>query len=116
MVHDLIARPLTCTTHAPHCVVSQPTCVPIRPSFSRRNSTTFILPSPPRGTSPLFTIMDLPRSGAAVVFDFLFILRVFDRLPASQGRQGHQYFSPAERRERIQNGIDNRRCRSDSGA
>ena len=32
MVQDFTACPFTCTTHAPHCEVSQPTCVPV--SFS----------------------------------------------------------------------------------
>ena len=30
-LHDFTARPSTCTVHAPHCAVSQPTCVPVRP-------------------------------------------------------------------------------------
>ena len=29
-VHDFTARPSTCTTQAPHWLVSQPTCVPVR--------------------------------------------------------------------------------------
>src|SRR5215467_4195670 len=101
MVHDLIARPLTCTTHAPHCVVSQPTCVPVRPSFSRRNSTSIIRSSTPPRTSRPFTIMDTSRIGAAAVFDGLFILRLFDRLPYSHRRHWHRDFSHTERGERI---------------
>ena len=31
MVQDFTALPSTCTTQAPHCEVSQPTCVPVRP-------------------------------------------------------------------------------------
>src|SRR5262245_16107783 len=116
MVHDLIARPLTCTMHAPHWVVSHPTCVPVRPSFSRRNSTSIIRSSTaPRASRP-FTIMDTSRIGAAAVFDGLFILRVFDRLPDSHRCHGHRYFSHAERRERIQNGVANPRGGSGRGA
>src|SRR6185369_17597484 len=39
MVHDLIDLPSTWTTQAPHWLVSQPTCVPVRPRCSRRNWT-----------------------------------------------------------------------------
>src|SRR5262249_36119681 len=39
IVQDFTANPLTWTTHAPHCDVSQPICVPVIFSFSRRNST-----------------------------------------------------------------------------
>src|SRR5215831_18755470 len=117
MVHDLIARPLTCTTHAPHWVVSQPTCVPVRPSFSRRNSTSIIRSSTPPRTSRPFTIMDTSRIGAAAaVFDGLFILRLFDRLPDSHRLLRHREFSHTERRERVQNRVHNCRCRSDRGA
>src|SRR5882757_6573728 len=37
-VQLFIETPSTCTTHAPHCDVSQPICVPVRLSVSRRNS------------------------------------------------------------------------------
>ena len=36
MVHDLTALPSTWTTQAPHCEVSQPTCVPVSPRCSLR--------------------------------------------------------------------------------
>jgi len=39
MVQDFTAAPSICTTQAPHCDVSQPTCVPVSRSFSRSSST-----------------------------------------------------------------------------
>ena len=42
MVQDLTATPSTWTTQAPHCDVSQPIWVPVRPSFSRRSSTSSV--------------------------------------------------------------------------
>ena len=39
MVHDLALRPSTSTVQAPHWLVSQPTCVPVRLSCSRRKCT-----------------------------------------------------------------------------
>src|SRR5262249_20391783 len=50
--------PLTCTTQAPHCVVSQPTCVPVRPSRSRRKSTSSVRPSTALWTAWPFTIIE----------------------------------------------------------
>src|ERR1051325_11057764 len=44
-VQDLIASPLTCTTQAPHWLVSQPTWVPVRPSCSRSSCTSSVRPS-----------------------------------------------------------------------
>src|SRR5206468_6656297 len=38
-VHDLTALPSIRTVHAPHWLVSQPTCVPVSLSFSRSSST-----------------------------------------------------------------------------
>src|SRR6266852_2844740 len=40
MVHDFTAAPFINTVHAPQYVVSQPTCVPVRSSSSRNNSTS----------------------------------------------------------------------------
>src|SRR5258707_10097664 len=39
VVHDFTATPSTSTRQAPHCEVSQPTWVPVSPSFSRSIST-----------------------------------------------------------------------------
>src|SRR5206468_8593120 len=39
MVHDLALRPSTSTVHAPHWLVSQPTCAPVRRSCSRKKWT-----------------------------------------------------------------------------
>src|SRR5262245_17890593 len=101
MVHDLMARPLTCTTHAPHWVVSQPTCVPVRPSLSRRNSTSIIRSSTTPLTARPFTVMDTSRIGPVTLSDGLFGFCAFDRLPDSHRRHGHRNFSHTERCERI---------------
>src|SRR5262245_35441215 len=45
VVQDLTARPSRWTTQAPHWLVSQPTCVPVRRKFSRRNCTNSVLAS-----------------------------------------------------------------------
>ena len=46
MVQDLTTSPSTCTTQAPHWLVSQPTWVPVRRSFSRSSSTSSVRPRP----------------------------------------------------------------------
>src|SRR5262249_16413746 len=56
MVHDLTARPSKWTTHAPHCPVSHPTWVPVRPSVSRRNSTSRVRSSTCRATARPLTL------------------------------------------------------------
>src|SRR5689334_12898431 len=45
IVQDLTASPLICTTQAPHWLVSQPTCVPVRPRCSRKSCTSKVRPS-----------------------------------------------------------------------
>ena len=40
VVQDFTLSPSTCTTQAPHWLVSQPIWVPVSPSFSRSNSTS----------------------------------------------------------------------------
>ena len=42
IVHDLTELPSTWTTQAPHWLVSQPTCVPVRPRLDRRKSTSSV--------------------------------------------------------------------------
>ena len=42
VVQDFTALPFTCTTQAPHWEVSQPTWVPVRRRFSRRNWTSSV--------------------------------------------------------------------------
>src|SRR3954469_22354378 len=42
MVQDFTARPFTCTVQQPHWLVSQPMCVPVSPSLSRRKSARSI--------------------------------------------------------------------------
>src|SRR5437588_3437274 len=44
-VQAFTASPLTCTTQAPHWLVSQPTCVPVSPSCSRSSCTNKVRPS-----------------------------------------------------------------------
>src|SRR5690242_8172347 len=56
-VHDLIALPLTCTTQAPHWLVSQPTCVPVSRKFSRRKCTSRRRGSTSAVTALPFTVM-----------------------------------------------------------
>src|SRR3954449_8013302 len=40
VVHDLTGSPSTSTVHTPQLEVSQPQCVPVRPSVSRRKWTS----------------------------------------------------------------------------
>src|SRR5215469_13128082 len=58
MVQDLTDLPSRWTTQAPHWLVSQPTCVPVRPRFSRRNCTSSVRPSTLPVTVLPFTVMD----------------------------------------------------------
>src|SRR5690349_11413242 len=55
-VHALTASPSTWTTQAPHWLVSQPTCVPVRPSCSRSNCTSNVRPSTVAETGLPFTV------------------------------------------------------------
>ena len=57
MVQDLIARPSIWTTQAPHWLVSQPTWVPVRRRFSRRNCTSSVRGSMSPVTGFPFTVM-----------------------------------------------------------
>src|SRR3989440_9025188 len=59
-VQDFTALPLTCTTQAPHCEVSQPTCVPVNRRFSRRYCTSSV-----RGSTSAF--VGLPFSDMETV-------------------------------------------------
>src|SRR5262245_27330195 len=56
VVQDLTARPSRWTTQAPHWLVSQPTCVPVRRKFSRRNRTSSVLASISALTGLPFTV------------------------------------------------------------
>jgi hypothetical protein len=58
IVHDFIATPFTCTTQAPHCDVSQPTCVPVSRSVSRRYWTSKVLGSIFPDTGFPLTVID----------------------------------------------------------
>src|SRR5262249_9060687 len=74
MVQAFTALPFTCTTQAPHCEVSQPTWVPVRRRFSRRNCTSKVRASTSPVTALPFTVMDsagmnyLPNSGPKALF------------------------------------------------
>ncbi len=57
VVQDLTACPSRCTTQAPHWLVSQPTCVPVSRSCSRRNCTNSVLASTCALTALPFTVM-----------------------------------------------------------
>src|SRR3954470_5412465 len=57
-VQDFMAMPFTCTTQAPHWDVSQPTWVPVRRRFSRRNCTSRVRGSMSAVTGLPFTVSD----------------------------------------------------------
>src|SRR5690348_13877187 len=57
-VQDLTDLPSTCTTQAPHWLVSQPTWVPVSPRFSRRNWTRRVRPSTAPEAAWPFTVME----------------------------------------------------------
>src|SRR5882757_5805127 len=58
MEQDFTARPSTCTTQAPHCDVSQPTWVPVRPRCSLRKCTSSVRSSALPLTRFPFTVND----------------------------------------------------------
>src|SRR6185437_14718081 len=57
MVQLLTELPSMSTTQAPHWLVSQPTCVPVRPRFSRRNCTRSVRASTVAVAALPFTVM-----------------------------------------------------------
>src|SRR5262245_17242123 len=136
IVHDFIARPFTCTTQAPHWVVSQPTCVPVKPSVSLRKPTSIVRPSTTLWTKRPFTVIKTsgivlsssiisrlaesphrPLKGSVgLFFDRRTLSRPFDGAPDPHWGHRHRNFSHAERRECVQNGVHDRRCRADGGA
>src|SRR6516165_1550324 len=65
-VQDLIALSLTCTTHAPHCEVSQPTCVPVSRKCSRSNCTSNVRGSTLAVMGLPFTVMDTAADSPAI--------------------------------------------------
>src|SRR5215204_3468989 len=58
-VQDFTALPSRWTTQAPHCEVSQPTWVPVRRRFSRRNWTSRVRGSTLAFTGLPFTIREI---------------------------------------------------------
>src|ERR1700730_865455 len=58
MVQNFTARPLTCTTQAPHWLVSQPTCVPVRCIWSRKKCTSRVRSSTSACAGAPFTVTD----------------------------------------------------------
>src|SRR5215471_19658300 len=67
-VQDFTALPSTCTTQAPHCEVSQPTCVPVSRRCSRRNCTNRV-----RGSTSPVTALPFTVSATA---DMTFLLEI----------------------------------------
>src|SRR5215467_2646699 len=65
-VQDFIALPLTCTTQAPHCDVSQPTCVPVSRKCSRSNCTSSVRGSTLAVMGLPFTVMDTAAVSPAI--------------------------------------------------
>src|SRR5260370_25119216 len=59
VVADLTGLPARWTTQAPHCEVSQPTWVPVRRRFSRRNWTSRVRGSILAFTGLPFTIREI---------------------------------------------------------
>src|SRR5690554_4848959 len=57
MVQDFTLLPSTCTTQAPHWLVSQPTCVPVMLRCSRRNCTRRVRGSTSRVTGWPLTVI-----------------------------------------------------------
>src|SRR5215831_17156361 len=57
MVQDFTDLPSTCTTQAPHWLVSQPTWVPVMPRCSRRNWTSNVRASTLPETDLPLTVM-----------------------------------------------------------
>src|SRR6516165_9816000 len=55
-VQDFTARPSIWTTQAPHWLVSQPTCVPVRSSWSRKTWTRSVRSSTSTETALPFTV------------------------------------------------------------
>src|ERR1051326_4501223 len=64
-VQDFIALPLTLTSQAPHCEVSQPTCVPVSRRFSRSNCTNSVRGSTSAVTGLPFTVRDTAAIGSS---------------------------------------------------
>src|SRR4029079_3737017 len=75
-VQAFTALPSTCTTQAPHCEVSQPTCVPVSRRSSLRNCTSSVRGSTSAATGLPFTVR------ATVDMDFL--LQLFGQRLAEQ--------------------------------
>src|SRR5262245_2748700 len=76
-VQALTALPLTCTTQAPHCDVSQPTCVPVSRRCSRRNCTSRV-----RGSTSPVTALPFTVNAAA------------DMASSSKSDQKASFFAP----------------------
>src|SRR5262249_33846003 len=62
------ALPLICTTQAPHCEVSQPTCVPVSRKCSRSNCTSNVRGSTLAVMGLPFTVMDTAAVSPALGF------------------------------------------------
>src|SRR5262245_7000846 len=129
IVHDFMALPSTCTTQAPHWVVSHPTCVPVRPRCSRRNSTNSVRPSTVRRTERPLTIIE--TSGMCLPSAFRLLITpgggertvrlrrlssVLDGAPDMHWRHRHRNLSHAQWCQRVQHRVDDGRRRTDRGS
>src|SRR5215470_17794999 len=65
-VQDFTALPLTWTTQAPHCEVSQPTCVPVSRKCSRNNCTSSVRGSTLALMGLPFTVIDTAAVSPAI--------------------------------------------------
>ena len=63
IVQDFTAMPLRWMTQAPHCEVSQPTCVPVSRRCSRRNCTSSVRGSTSAVTALPFTVIETAGIG-----------------------------------------------------
>src|SRR5450432_1680597 len=88
VVQDLTALPSRCTTQAPHCEVSQPTWVPVRLRFPRRESD-----SSSAGDVYAFTVFPL-----TVISIFMRVPPVafLDRHSGSSEQPGLVFFPPGD--------------------
>src|SRR5437764_15086195 len=80
MVQDFTALPLTWTTQAPHCEVSQPTWVPVRRRVSRRNCTRRVRGSRSPVTGLPFTVI--------ATADIGYLLEIGPKSPVSHRPSG----------------------------
>src|SRR4051812_40453256 len=94
VVQDFTALPSRWTTQAPHCEESQPTCVPVRRRFSRKNCTSSVRGSTLALTGLPFTIRDI------LAISTLFICARTTATQSFQIIQGHNMGHPGNEQPR----------------